>query len=110
LAGALIPGTGGTADPGHYGIHIPTNIDVKTIRVKLDMMQEEFAASFGFSINTLRHWEQGRRVPEGPTRAHLLVINHDPEAVQRGSESGMTNQRALSSIGLPHDGALVSGT
>ena len=57
----------GTADPGRYGIHIPTNIDVKAIRAKLDMTQEEFAGRFGFSINTLRHWEQGRRVPEGPT-------------------------------------------
>jgi putative transcriptional regulator len=73
----------GTADPSHYGIHIPTNIDVKTIRAKLDMTQEEFAGRFGFSIKTLRHWEQGRGVPEGPTRAYLLVIDRDPEAVQR---------------------------
>jgi putative transcriptional regulator len=73
----------GTAAPSHYGIHIPTNIDVKMIRAKLDMTQEEFAGRFGFSINTLRHWEQGRRVPEGPTRAYLLVIDRDPEAVQR---------------------------
>ena len=47
------------------------------------MTQEEFAGQFGFSINTLRHWEQGRRVPEGPTRAYLLVIDRDPKAVQK---------------------------
>jgi putative transcriptional regulator len=45
--------------------------------------QEEFAGRFGFSINTLRHWEQGRRVPEGPTRAYLLVIKRNPKAVQK---------------------------
>jgi putative transcriptional regulator len=73
----------GTADAGNYAVHIPEDIDVKAIRAKLDMTQEEFAGRFGFSINTLRHWEQGRRVPEGPTRAYLLVIDRDPNAVQK---------------------------
>jgi putative transcriptional regulator len=74
---------GGTADKSRYGIHVPADIDVKAIRTKLDMTQEEFAGRFGFSINTLRHWEQGRRVPEGPTRAYLLVIDRNPKAVQK---------------------------
>jgi putative transcriptional regulator len=73
----------GTADAGRYRIHIPPAIDVKAIRSKLNMTQEQFAGQFGFSINTLRHWEQGRRVPEGPTRAYLLVIDRDPKAVQK---------------------------
>ncbi len=73
----------GTADVSRYGVHIPETIDVKAIRAKLDMTQEEFAGRFGFSINTLRHWEQGRRVPEGPTRAYLLVIDRNPKAVQK---------------------------
>jgi putative transcriptional regulator len=34
-------------------------------------------------VNTVRHWEQGRRVPEGPTRAYLMVIDREPEAVQK---------------------------
>jgi len=73
----------GTADASRYGVHIPADIDVKAIRAKLDMTQEEFAGRFGFSVNTLRHWEQGRRVPEGPTRAYLLVIDRNPKAVQK---------------------------
>jgi len=73
----------GTADTGRYGIHVPADIDVKAIRTRLNMTQEEFAGRFGFSINTLRHWEQGRRVPEGPTRAYLLVIDRNPKAVQK---------------------------
>jgi putative transcriptional regulator len=73
----------GATDASGYGIHIPTAIDVKAIRTKLNMTQEEFAGRFGFSINTLRHWEQGRRVPEGPTRAYLLVIDRNPKAVQK---------------------------
>jgi putative transcriptional regulator len=47
------------------------------------MTQEEFAGRFGFSIKTLRHWERKQRGPEGPMRAYLLVIDRDPQAVQR---------------------------
>lgn len=73
----------GAADASRYGVHIPPEIDVKAIRRKLGMTQEEFAGRFGFSIKTLRHWEQKQRVPEGPTRAYLLVIDRDPSAVQK---------------------------
>lgn len=66
-----------------YRVHVPKHVDVKAIRTKLGMTQQAFAARFGFSINTLRHWEQGRREPEGPTRAYLLVIDRAPNAVQR---------------------------
>jgi putative transcriptional regulator len=66
-----------------YRVHVPGHVDVKAIRKKLGMTQKTFAARFGFSINTLRHWEQGKREPEGPTRAYLLVIDRAPDAVQR---------------------------
>jgi putative transcriptional regulator len=51
------------------------------------MTQEEIAGRFGFSVNTLRHWEQGKRQPEGPTRAYLVVIDSAPKAVQRALEA-----------------------
>lgn len=72
----------GTSDDSLYRVHVPEAMDVRAIRLKLGMTQEEFAARFGFSINTLRHWEQGRRRPEGPARAYLRVIDRNPEAVQ----------------------------
>jgi putative transcriptional regulator len=64
-------------------VHIPPEIDVRAIRSRLGMTQQQFAVSFGFSVNTVRHWEQGRRVPEGPTRAYLMVIDREPLAVQK---------------------------
>lgn len=73
----------GRADESAYRVHVPAEIDVKAIRARLDMTQEEFAGRFGFSVNTLRHWEQGTRRPEAPTRAYLLVIDRAPEAVQK---------------------------
>jgi putative transcriptional regulator len=66
-----------------YRVHVPEKIDVKAIRTGLDLTQEGFARRFGFSVNTLRHWEQGSRQPEGPTRAYLLVIEREPKAVQK---------------------------
>jgi putative transcriptional regulator len=73
----------GTADLSQYRVHIPHEIDVRAIRAKLKMTQEDFARQFGFSVNTLRHWEQGKRIPEGPTRAYLLVIDRAPKAVTK---------------------------
>ena len=73
----------GAADPKAFRVHVPAMIDVKAIRAKLGLTQEQFAARFGFSINTLRHWEQGLRQPEGPARAYLLVIDREPEAVEK---------------------------
>jgi len=73
----------GEADERRYRVHVPERIDVKAIRTRLGMTQEEFALQFGFSVNTLRHWEQGKRQPEGPTRAYLLVIDRAPEAVRK---------------------------
>ncbi|MGQ0665000.1 MAG: helix-turn-helix domain-containing protein [Pseudomonadota bacterium] len=71
------------ADKSRYCVHVPERIDVRAIRTKLGMTQEEFAGRFGFSVNTLRHWEQGKRQPEGPTRAYLLVIDRVPKTVQK---------------------------
>jgi putative transcriptional regulator len=73
----------GTGDLANYVVHIPPEIDVRAIRGRLGLTQQQFAVRFGFSVNTVRHWEQGRRVPEGPTRAYLMVIDREPEAVQK---------------------------
>ncbi len=71
----------GEADPRKYRVHIPHEIDVRRIRTNLGMTQAQFAREFGFSVDTLRHWEQGRRMPDGAARAYLKVIDHAPKAV-----------------------------
>jgi putative transcriptional regulator len=57
----------------------PTGI--KGIREGFNLTQEQFAALLGISVRTLRNWEQGRRVPEGPARVLLQVAAKHPEAV-----------------------------
>lgn len=55
--------------------------DVRAIRDSLDKSQTEFAMMIGVSVATLRNWEQGRRVPDGPAQALLRVAAQNPEAV-----------------------------
>lgn len=65
-------------------IHNPsTPIDVKAVRKKVGMTQTQFAASFGISLGTLRHWERGDRIPRGPALVLLHVVSKEPKAVLR---------------------------
>jgi len=57
--------------------------DVRGIRENLGQSQTEFALLIGVSVATLRNWEQGRRVPEGPARALLRIAAANPRAVIR---------------------------
>jgi putative transcriptional regulator len=61
-------------------------IDVKAIREKTGMSQQRFCATFGISIGTLRHWEQGLRSPRGAARVLLRVVEHNPKAVIKAIE------------------------
>lgn len=61
--------------------------DAKAIRVRLGISQSRFAAIIGVSVRTLQNWEQGRRVPEGPARALLRVVDREPEAVLQALHS-----------------------
>jgi putative transcriptional regulator len=56
-------------------------MDIKHIREGYNLTQEQFSALLGISVRTLRNWEQGRRVPEGPAMVLLRVAEKHPEAV-----------------------------
>jgi putative transcriptional regulator len=73
----------GEADPRTYRIHVPAEIDVKRLRRRLKLSQNEFAQRYGFTPARIRDWEQGRSRPDGAVRAYLLVIARDPDAVDR---------------------------
>ena len=64
-----------------YKVSLPAEIDVKSIRQRLDMTQARFAEVFGFSLDAVKHWEGGRRNPEAAARAFLKVIAMNPGAV-----------------------------
>jgi putative transcriptional regulator len=62
-------------------VHEFTPLDVKNIRAKTGMTQNEFASAFGISVSTLRHWERGDRTPQGPALVLLNVVAKEPQAV-----------------------------
>ncbi len=64
-------------------VHIPAAYDVQKIRARMKLSQRGFAERFGFSLDSIQNWEQGRRVPDGPARILLAVIAHEPNAVER---------------------------
>jgi putative transcriptional regulator len=59
----------------------PIPVDVAAVRKRMGMSQELFAARFGFSVATLRHWEHGDRKPHGAALVLLNVIARNPRAV-----------------------------
>ena len=55
--------------------------EIKTVREKFNVSQNEFALMIGVSVRTLQNWEQGRRKPKGPAKALLRIASKNPHAV-----------------------------
>lgn len=64
-------------------LHVPAEIDIKSIRSRMKMSQEHFAYEYGFSLTQIRDWEQGRTRPVRSDRAYLMLIASNPEAVRK---------------------------
>jgi len=73
----------GDAAEEDYRIHVPASVDVRKLRRKLHLSQDQFARRFGFTAARIRDWEQGRSNPDGAVRAYLLVIERAPETVAK---------------------------
>ncbi len=54
---------------------------VRDLRRRARLTQQEFAARLGVPVETIRNWEQGKRMPRGPARALLALIAHAPDLV-----------------------------
>jgi putative transcriptional regulator len=64
-----------------FRVHVPGQVDVKKIRTHLHMTQSKFSNTFGFSLDAVKHWEGGRRMPDPSARAYLTIIDKAPEVV-----------------------------
>ena len=51
--------------------------DVKSIRERLGVTQDEFANTIKASTDTVSKWEQGKRNPTGSTALLIKLIEHD---------------------------------
>ena len=73
MAGRLKPGR----------VWTPPEINVADIRKRTGLSQVRFAARYGFSAAAVRDWEQKRRMPEKAARTLLMLIDREPQAVER---------------------------
>jgi putative transcriptional regulator len=74
---ASAPSASALATPSDIGA-LPA---VRDLRRRACLTQMEFASRLGVPVETIRNWEQGKRMPRGPARALLAVIAHAPETV-----------------------------
>jgi putative transcriptional regulator len=85
----LVPTTP-VAAPAATSVAMATAPAVRDLRRRARLTQLEFAARLGVPVETIRNWEQGKRMPRGPARALLAVISHAPETVFAALASGVS--------------------
>ncbi len=61
--------------------------NVRALRRRLNLTQEQFADTFHLALGTVRDWEQGRNQPDSAARALLQVIAYDAEVVRAALEA-----------------------
>ena len=59
------------------------DIDIKAIRNRLCLSQQEFAERFFINVRTLQNWEQKLKSPTGASLVLLKVIEKNPLAVEQ---------------------------
>ena len=56
---------------------------IRELRDRLGLSQPLFAQALNVSVGTIRGWEQGARVPDGPSRRLLEVVEQEPKVLLR---------------------------
>lgn len=56
--------------------------DIKAIRQKTSLSQNQFAQKLEISSSTLKKWEQGVRNPTGPAKALLKILDKQPQLLE----------------------------
>ena len=57
--------------------------EVRQLRNRLEMSQQEFAVAYGIPASNIRQYEMGRYMPPPAVRAYLKAIAVDPDGVRR---------------------------
>ena len=64
----------------------PKAVDVRAVRERAGLSQEEFASAYGLEVATIRNWEQRRSEPDAASRVLLAVLARRPEAIRDSLE------------------------
>ncbi|GJE17331.1 helix-turn-helix domain-containing protein [Methylobacterium marchantiae] len=57
-------------------------VSPKDIRTRLNLSQADFATAFGFELDTVQNWDQGRNRPDASARILLAIIARHPSIVE----------------------------
>ena len=57
-------------------------VDVAKIRENLGMTQKVFGDEYHIKLQTLRNWEQGKRIPDTTSLAYLVCIAANPKEIR----------------------------
>lgn len=57
-------------------------IDIAILRKGLGMTQKEFATQYHIKLQTLRNWEQYKRIPDTTTLAYITCIIQRPKLIR----------------------------
>ncbi len=59
------------------------NVDVRALRDRLGLTQEEFARRYRLPLRSVQEWEQYRKRPSPGTMTLLLAISRKPKALAK---------------------------
>ena len=74
---------GATATMTYAFLYVFMTLGAFCVVIALGLSQPAFASRFGFTVDTVRNWEQGRRKPDVAARAYLTVIARRPDDVRK---------------------------
>lgn len=60
----------------------PSPSSIKKMRLSQKMSQSVFAKEYQINLETLKAWEQGKRVPDSVSTAYLTCIEKKPDVIR----------------------------
>src|SRR5690349_1197456 len=63
-----------------------TDVNVRELRERLGLTQEQFALRYGLDLDAVRNWEHGRRTPGPAAQSYLRVIARLPDQASDAQE------------------------
>ncbi|MCL5260967.1 MAG: transcriptional regulator [Gammaproteobacteria bacterium] len=64
-------------------ISLEATPDIASLRKKLHLSQHQFAKTYFINPETLKKWEQHKRIPDSISRAYLKCIAEEPDTIGR---------------------------
>ena len=69
------------------------DVDVRALRERLALTQEQFALRYGLDLDAVRNWEHRRRTPDPAARSYLRVIARWPDQASEAQEEIVARPR-----------------